>query len=68
MEELKDAVGYIPEYYEPVELEELAMRLCGGENDDEARDDYRRVARELIASYEVLKPSTGGPLPGASKG
>ena len=66
MEELKEAVGFIPEYYEPVELEELATRLCWGEQDDEARDDYRRVARELIASYEVLKPSTGGPQPEAS--
>lgn len=66
MEELKEAVGFIPEYYEPVELEELAIRLCWGEQDDEARDDYRRVARELIASYEVLKPSAAGPLPEAS--
>lgn len=68
MEELKDAVGYIPEYYEPVDLDELAMRLCWGENNDEARDKYRRVARELINSYEVLKPSAGGPLPEASNG
>ena len=68
MEEFKDAVGYIPEYYEPVDLDELAMRLCWGENNDEARDKYRRVARELINSYEVLKPSAGGPLPEASNG
>ena len=68
MEELKDAVEYIPEYYEPVDLDELAMRLCWGENNDEARDKYRRVARELINSYEVLKPSAGGPLPEASNG
>lgn len=66
MEELKDAVGCIKKYYERVELEELATRLCWGEQDDEARDDYRRVARELIASYEVLKPSAGGPQPEAS--
>ena len=66
MEELKDAVGCIKKYYERVELEELATRLCWGEQGDEARDDYRRVARELIASYEVLKPSTGGPQPEAS--
>ena len=61
MEELKDAVGYIPEYYEPVDLDELAMRLCWCEKGDFARDNYRRIARELIASYEVLKPSTGLP-------
>ena len=60
MEELESAVGYTPEYYEPVELEDLAMRLCWGEQKDDARDDYRRMARELIAGYEVLKPSTGG--------
>ena len=61
MEELKEAVGFIPEYYEPVELEELAMRLCWGEQKDDARDDYRRVARELVASGKVLLPSAGWP-------
>ena len=66
MEELKGEVGYIPEYYEPVELEELAMRLCWGEQKDDALDDYRRMARELIASYEVLKPSTDRPQSEAS--
>ena len=65
MEELKDAVGYIPEYYEPVELEELAMRLWWCEKGDFARDGYRRIARELIASYEVLKLSSARPLPEA---
>ena len=66
MEEIKGAVEYIPEYYEPVELEELAIRLCWGEHDDNARNGYRRVARELIASYEVLKPSAARPLPEAN--
>ena len=66
MEEIKGMVGCMQKYYEPVDLDELAMRLCWGENNDEARDKYRRVARELIASYEVLKPSTGGTQPEAS--
>lgn len=66
MEEIKGTVEYIPEYYEPVELEELATRLCWGEQGDEARDDYRRVARELISSYEVLKPSGDRPQSEAS--
>ena len=66
MEELKDAVGCIKKYYERVELEELATRLCWGEQGDEARDDYRRVARELISSYEVLTPSSARPLPEAN--
>nr|DAY45221.1 MAG TPA: hypothetical protein [Caudoviricetes sp.] len=66
MEELKDAVGCIKKYYERVELEELATRLCWGEQGDEVRDDYRRVARELISSYEVLKPSGDRPQSEAS--
>lgn len=66
MEEIKGTVEYVPEYYEPVELEELAMRLCWCEKGDFARDNYRRIARELIASYEVLKPSSARPLPEAN--
>lgn len=66
MEEIKGMVGCMQKYYEPVDLDELAMRLCWGENNDEARDKYRRVARELFNSYEVLAPSSAGPLPEAS--
>ena len=61
MEEIKGTVEYPPEYYEPVELEELAMRLCWGVQKDDARDDYRRVSRELVASGKVLLPSAGWP-------
>lgn len=66
MEELKGEVGYTKEYYEHVKLDELAMRLCWGEQKDDAQDGYRRIARELVASYEVLKPSTSSPQSEAS--